>query len=87
MEDGYSHTHTVHLINTSQRIMSGILQRELPCIYTNVSSIAFNPGVQHEETFISGKITTSAVMSRTNHDIQSCVLALPANTVISVSIP
>ena len=49
MEDDYLSAHTAHLIDTSQQFMSGVLQRELLCIYTNVSFIVFNPGVQFDE--------------------------------------
>ena len=45
MEDGYSSAHTAHLIDTSQRIMSGVLQREPLGINTHASSIQINPGV------------------------------------------
>ena len=45
MEDGYLSAHTVRLIDTSQRIMSGILQREPLGINTHASSIQINPGV------------------------------------------
>ena len=49
MEDGYLSAHTACLIDTSKQIISGVLQRELLCIYTNASSIVFNPGVQFDE--------------------------------------
>ena len=45
MEGSYSSAHTALLIDTSQQIMSGILQRKLIGINTHVSSIQINPGV------------------------------------------
>ena len=54
MEDGYSSTYTARLIDTSQRIMSGNLQRGPLGINTNASSIWNKPGVQHDRhlTFV-----------------------------------
>ena len=60
MEDGYSSAHTVHLIDTSQRIMSGNLQWGPLSINTNASSIWNKPGVQHDRhlTFVKNMPST-----------------------------
>ena len=73
MEDGYSFAHTVHLINTSQQIMSGNLQRGPLGINTNVSSIGNEPGVQHDRHLTFVKNMPSTAMSKMNNISRSYV--------------
>ena len=67
MEDGDSFTHTAHLIDTSQQIMSGNLQRRPLGINTNVSSIGNAPGVQHDRHLTFVKNTPSTAISKMNN--------------------
>ena len=73
MEDGYSFTHTAHLIDTSQQIMSGNLQRGLLGISTNASSIGNGPGVQHDGHLTFVKNTPSTTINKMNNISRSYV--------------
>ena len=76
MEDGYLSAHTECLINTSQRIMSGILQRELLGINTHASSIEINPGVWHGIHLMTAKIVPSTIIDKTNNTCHPYVFVL-----------
>ena len=67
MEDGYSFAHTACLIETSQQIMSGNLQRGPLGINTNASSIGNEPGVQHDRHLMFVKNTPSTAISKINN--------------------
>ena len=67
MEDGYSFAHTAHLIDTSQWIMSGNLQRGPLGKNTNVSSIGNEPGVQHDRHLMFVTNTSSTTISKMNN--------------------
>ena len=67
MEDGYSSAHTARLIDTSQRIMSGNLQRGPLRINTNASSIGNNSGVQHDRHLMFVKNTPSTTICKMNN--------------------
>ena len=73
MEDGYSFAHTAHLIDTSQRIMSGNLQRGSLGINTNASSIGNEPGVQHDRHLMFVKNMPSTTISKMNNISRSHV--------------
>ena len=67
MEDGYSFAHTAHLIDTSQQIMPGNLQRGPLCINTNASSIGNEPGVQHDGHLMFVKNMPSTTINKMNN--------------------
>ena len=73
MKDGYSFTHTACLIDTSQQIMSGNLQRGPLSINTNVSSFGNEPGVQHDRHLTFVKNTPSTTISKMNNISRSYV--------------
>ena len=81
MEDGYSSTHTACLIDTSQQIMSGNLQRGLLGINTNASSIGNNPGVQYDRHLTLVKNTPSTTICKMNNISCSYVFVPLVNTI------
>ena len=87
LEDGYSSAHTAGLINTSQQIMSGNLQRRLLSINTHASSIVIKPGVQHEGHLTMVKNTPSTIIGMTNNICCLYVFVPQVNKVTSIQIP
>ena len=76
MEGSYLSAHTACLINTSQRIMSGILQRELLGINTHASSIEINPGVWHGIHLTMTKNVPFTIIGRMNNTCHPYVFVL-----------
>ena len=84
MEDGYSSAHTARLINTSQQIMSGILQREPLGINTHASSIKINHGVWYGIFLTTSKNVPSTITDRMNNTYHLYVFVPQVNIVTSV---
>ena len=87
MEGGHSSAHTANLINTSQQIMSGILQREPLSINTHASSIQINPGVWYGTLLTTAKNAPSTITDRMNNTYHLYVFVPQVNIVTSVQIP
>ena len=81
MEDGYSSAHTARLIDTSQRIMSGNLQRGLLRINTNASSIGNNSGVQYDRHLMFVKNTPSTTICKMKNISRSYMFVPLVNTI------
>ena len=81
MEDGYSSAHTACLIDTSQKIMSGNLQRGPLGINTNASSIGNNPGVQYDRHLTFVKNTHSTAICKMNNIYRSYMFVPLVNTI------
>ena len=87
MEGNYLSAHTAHLINISQQIMSGNLQRRPLSINIHASSIKNKPGVQHGGHLTMVKNTPSTIVGRMNNICHSYVFVPQVNIVTLIQIP